>query len=187
MDNALIDVSIRTMVGNLPGIINENNKYITEEFDKIVNNNKYVLDVSSNNINGVNGSFRNLTVDGIAINSLSIKNYTEFNNKINDVKEGINITGFMDRTVSEMEIRDKNDNLVTINDLYKMKLFIKRGSITIPVNVGLQLSNSVYSYILYYDIHTLNGSSMSVKRKYVIINPDNSNKLVCSSSGEVSL
>lgn len=187
MDNALIDVSIRTMVGNLPGIINENNKYITEEFDKIVNNNKYVLDVSSNNIAGKNGVFTNLTVDGISINSLSIKNQTQFDNKIKDVRDGIDLTGLMDGTVSEKELVDNNGNHLTINDLYKLKLYVRKGSVTVPVQVGFKCSNNAYSYMLYYDVLDFTNSTKIVKRKYVFVDFNNSNKLVNTSTGEITL
>jgi hypothetical protein len=49
MKKNLIDVSVVTMIGNLPFIMNTNNKYVSEEFDLIrtPRDNKVILDVSA--------------------------------------------------------------------------------------------------------------------------------------------
>ena len=183
MDNALIDVSIRTMVGNLPGIINENNKYITEEFDKIVNNNKYVLDVSSNNINATNGIFRNLTVDGFSVNSLSIKNYADVDSKIS----GVDLTTFMNSAVNtELDMKNGSLNSINITDdnFYKFRFYIKSGSLFIPLQIGI---SSDSSYVLYYDQFTVSGSTAVVKRIFSTARFTTTTKLKKISKGEVTL
>ena len=58
MTNSLIDVSITTMIGNLPGIINKNNNSLKAEFDSLFYYSDasvkkaptLKVDVSSNNI-----------------------------------------------------------------------------------------------------------------------------------------
>lgn len=77
MTNKLIDVSITTMIGNLPGIINRNNNSLKAEFDSLFyygdasnNSNKAPtlrVDVSSNNISAQVGYFDNINIGGNTI------------------------------------------------------------------------------------------------------------------------
>lgn len=64
MHNSLIDVSVVTMIGNLPGIINRNNESIRKEFSDVLfsydennSNPKLIADVECNYVTAQTGSF----------------------------------------------------------------------------------------------------------------------------------
>lgn len=71
----LIDVSIRTMIGQLPNIMNTNNEAISSFIANNIYNaslNVAIADVSANNyVYAPNGTFRNLTIDTLTINDSS--------------------------------------------------------------------------------------------------------------------
>ena len=71
MHNSLIDVSVVTMIGNLPGIINRNNESIRKEFSDVLceydeqgSNPKLKIDVECNYVTAQTGSFQNLNFAG---------------------------------------------------------------------------------------------------------------------------
>lgn len=68
MKNELLDVSISTMVGNLPNIINYNNDAVSQEFDEIrvVTSDKPVViaDVSAPSVSSISAKFKTLELGG---------------------------------------------------------------------------------------------------------------------------
>lgn len=85
MKNDLINVTIKTMVGQLPKIITQNNEYIREEFDHIydsshdtlilphINTNYYQTNDSHGLIESWSGVFRNLTTEYIDVSAMQSK------------------------------------------------------------------------------------------------------------------
>ena len=75
MNNQLIDVSIKTMIGMLPEIINSNNKTIKDEFDSLIDSsgniikNVYIPD--NGVVNSYTGQFINTTTDILTVNDTS--------------------------------------------------------------------------------------------------------------------
>jgi hypothetical protein len=84
MKKNLIDVSVVTMIGNLPFIMNTNNKYVSEEFDLIrtPRDNKVILDVSAAQVTAYTGEFKNITV-----NNQELGLYVD--ERVNDLKQRI--------------------------------------------------------------------------------------------------
>ena len=73
MKNELIETSIKTKIGMLPEVMNKNNQYIKEEFGRIVSeNDKVILDVECANVKADYASFKNLSIDGTPLNSISL-------------------------------------------------------------------------------------------------------------------
>ena len=98
MKNKLIDVSIVTMIGNLPTILNRNNKYVSEEFDTIrTEDNKMVLDVSTASVTAGTGIFNNVNVTNV--NATQGK-FTDI--KVGDVPVGNKIQE-LERRISALE------------------------------------------------------------------------------------
>lgn len=80
MINTLVDVSINTMIGNLPGIMNYNNESVKNEFSALFNyveNGAPVLkaDVSSNIVNAYTGYFRNVNISGMVLDETFAEKY----------------------------------------------------------------------------------------------------------------
>ena len=77
MINKLIDVSVSTMIGNLPGIINRNNDAIEDELDALFyygEDSKKMqpalkVDVSSNSVAARTGYFWNINIGGNVIDA----------------------------------------------------------------------------------------------------------------------
>lgn len=92
MKNEFIDVSIATMVGNLPDIINRNFKYVSDEFDSIRKETnslpEIIVDVSSNNVYSVNGKFNTITIGTTQLTNDIIQNFnSSLNTMAADIKE----------------------------------------------------------------------------------------------------
>lgn len=87
--NKLIDVSIKTMIGNLPAIINKNNESISNEFEHIYhrdssNNRDYVvIDVSCLNVFSQSGTFNSLRIGSTVVNQSTIESLDPTINTIN--------------------------------------------------------------------------------------------------------
>lgn len=87
MTNKLLDASIKTMIGQLPSIINYNNDMIEREFDGIVDSSthKMKLDVQANNVNATTGSFSNLIVNNVQLDASTLEQYKVLYNEVNDI------------------------------------------------------------------------------------------------------
>lgn len=107
MHNSLIDVSVTTMIGNLPEIINRNNESIKKEFSDVLfsyddnnSNPKLKVDVECNYVTAQTGSFQNLNFNGQVLNSSIVQKYnaldvsvSEMESEIEDIKEYIGMNG----------------------------------------------------------------------------------------------
>ena len=82
----LIDISINTMIGNLPQMINKNNQYVCEEFDSIRTGNKMTLDVSCNNVAANNATFNNLRIGSTTFTASDLNGYKQINSSIISLK-----------------------------------------------------------------------------------------------------
>ena len=85
----LIDISINTMIGNLPQMMNKNNQYVCEEFDSIRTGNKMTLDVSCNNVAANNATFNNLRIGSTTFTASDLNGYKQINSSIISLKESI--------------------------------------------------------------------------------------------------
>jgi hypothetical protein len=91
MHNSLTDVSIVTMIGNLPEIINRNNKSVKDEFDYVFEyddngqNPKLKADVDSNSVTANTGYFQNLNFNGVVLNSSIAYNYNRIDASVADL------------------------------------------------------------------------------------------------------
>ena len=137
MHNKLIDVSIVTMIGNLPGIINKNNKMIGEEFSYVFlydeDNGKrprLTADVDCQSVTAQTGQFQNLTFRGVSLNPSVI---TEFNT--------------LDASVTDHEARITSLE-ETISGRYSNSLYVSSG-----VNESSQATRS--SSVSSYDVSRL--------------------------------
>ena len=95
MHNTLTDVSIVTMIGNLPEIINRNNQAVKDEFNYVFmyddngQNPKLTTDVNCNSVTAHTGYFQNLNFNGIVLNSSLAYNYNQINATIKDFETRI--------------------------------------------------------------------------------------------------
>lgn len=199
MTNNLIDASIKTMIGQLPSIINHNNEMIKKEFDSIVDSStqKMKLDVQSNSVKATTGNFTNLIVNNIQLDASTLEHYNILHNQLKDISEKVNGTetpmlysaSYVNEDADNMiqSSREINVNAlfefsnggktgisnVQINELYNKVLFREIEGIRIPVYIGLESEgNNVYC-ILYHDnvVSTWN----TIERIYVrLVNRDGS-------------
>lgn len=95
MINELIDVSISTMIGNLPDIINRNNDAIENEFAQVFTydsngkNPKLTVDVDANTVTAQTGSFRNLNFSGQVLNASFVQKYNQVDASLVDMSQKI--------------------------------------------------------------------------------------------------
>ena len=87
MNNTLLDVSINTMIGNLPGIMNHNNDMIEQEFSTLftyVQGGQPVLsvDVSNNTISSHTGYFRNINIGGKSLDASTVEHMSRIDASI---------------------------------------------------------------------------------------------------------
>ena len=87
MNNTLLDVSINTMIGNLPGIMNHNNDMIEQEFSTLftyVYGGQPVLsvDVSNNTISSHTGYFQNINIGGKNLKGSDVESISLFDTSI---------------------------------------------------------------------------------------------------------
>lgn len=109
MLNQLLDVSIKTMIGMLPDIINSNNEYITDAFDNIYDSSSNRLIKSLYNPNGNvivhSGEFQNVVTDNLIINDISTFN----NNTLKKVDHNVfanRLYNIVDDTISPVNSND---------------------------------------------------------------------------------
>ena len=95
MNNKLLDVSINTMIGNLPGIMNYNNDMIEQEFATmftyIPNGQTYLtIDVSNNTVRSQSGYFRNVTIGGKTLDGGTVEQLTNLNSSVGQLAVDLN-------------------------------------------------------------------------------------------------
>ena len=146
MHNSLIDVSVVTMIGNLPGIINRNNESINKEFSDVLfsydennANPKLKVDVECNYVTAQTGSFQNLNFNGQVLNSSIVQQFNvldvsvrEMQDEIEDIKEYIGMNGTMtygaSRSAANALSENNNSNVTygssqSIDDMLDMSGF----------------------------------------------------------------
>lgn len=95
MHNSLTDVSIVTMIGNLPEIMNRNNKAVRDEFNYVFTyddngqNPKLTADVNCNSVTAHTGYFQNLNFNGVVLNSSLAYNYNKIDATVKDLDERV--------------------------------------------------------------------------------------------------
>ena len=121
MIKELNDVSIRTMIGQLPDIINKNNNIIKENFDNIYDStlNKIIksVDTTQNNNDGnyvksQTGNFLNIICDNIVANKITVNDIT-----IDDDDEISNHDKLSNR------FKDLNGNNIIINNTNDLRKY----------------------------------------------------------------
>lgn len=95
MNNKLLDVSINTMIGNLPGIMNYNNDMIEQEFATMFtyfpNGQPYLtIDVSNNTVSSHAGYFRNITIGGKTLDGGTVEQLTNLNSSVGQLTVDLN-------------------------------------------------------------------------------------------------
>lgn len=95
MNNKLLDVSINTMIGNLPGIMNYNNDMIEQEFATMFtyfpNRQPYLtIDVSNNTVSSQSGYFRNVTIGGKTLDGGTVEQLTNLNSSVGQLAVDLN-------------------------------------------------------------------------------------------------
>jgi hypothetical protein len=94
MNNTLIDVSINTMIGNLPWIMNYNNDIVEKEFSDLF---MYVdgyapilkVDVSNNTVNCHTGYFRNVNIGGKVLDSAFVDKYVRIDASVQSLENRV--------------------------------------------------------------------------------------------------
>ncbi len=161
----ILDVSIKTMIGQLPYIINQNNKEIQDQFDNIYNSTENILiksidttkdttDDSSHYVKSFNGTFTNLQTDYIIINNQDSKNNI--------------ISGCDHNSLSNRYLNDKGENIED-NAIGDLKNYMHNGySIGVfKSSIGSLESKKLLTSLqeciddIYSEINNLKGSSIS--------------------------
>lgn len=207
MDNKLIDASIKTMIGQLPTIINHNNDMIENEFAVIMDptTRKMKLDVESNNVKATTGVFTNLVVNNVQIDSSSLEHYKSLRNDLNDVSARLNGTTPMTYGASyvneNVEVSSNNEldftsffqngdfskhviSNCSLNKLYNKSLYVRVGEIKIPLQLAPETLNNELCYVVFYDHMLTNWNN--IERIYVRIGDDKLNGSIVALSSPIS-
>ena len=180
MTNSLIDVSITTMIGILPGIINKNNNSLKAEFDSLFYYSDasvkkaptLKVDVSSNNISAQVGYFRNINIGGKTLDASVASKYVSLDASVRNLDarvtalESGNLYGSTQTQTRsygasapsggyDMTSFWKNRNAsldgVMVENLIFERPYCIRDGVVIPLYVGtIDIAGRVYSTV-YYD------------------------------------
>lgn len=207
MDNKLIDTSIRTMIGQLPTIINYNNDMIENEFALIMDpsTRKMKLDVESNNVKAITGMFTNLVVNNVQIDSSSLENYKSLRNDLNDVSARLSGASPMTYSASyvneDIAVQSSNEvdfslffqgtdftdhriTGITTGKLYGKTLYMTLNGIRIPLSIMPETFNNEQYVVVYYDHMMTNWNTM--ERTYVRLADDKENNSIIALSSPIS-
>ena len=205
MKNELIGTSIKTKIGMLPEVMNKNNQYITEEFGRIVSeNDKVILDVDCTNVTAHNASFKNLTIDGTPLNSISLQRYTTLDSSISEIRkvlESINLLaapaamtyGASDDVEYDMTSFFSTATKgiipnITVNELSSKKLYRMVESVKIPLQIGTILIGNEFKMVVYHDHIDVNKEGNKVvQRVFVALTDSKDGKNVLQSGSAESI
>lgn len=177
MINTLLDASIKTMIGQLPAIINYNNDMIEQEFDTIVDTStqKMKLDVQCDHVKSVTGQFTNLIVNNVQLDASSLEQYNVLYNQIQDISARISGVSYVSEAVYAAPVNEKktsvtyNDGIdmslffnetdfrkavitgLTLNDLFYQKPYVLVDGIRIPLQLTTEALNAGTGFVIYYD------------------------------------
>ena len=193
MTNSLIDVSITTMIGNLPGIINRNNDSLEAEFgslfyysDASVNKSPVLkVDVSSNNISAQVGYFRNINIGGRTIDASLADKYVQLDSSVrnldrrvtvleqsNNGSSRVSVYGYSSQHTGGYDMssfwNSRNAALegAMVENLIFERPYCIRDGVVVPLYVGtVEISGRTYSTVYYDHID----ESGNVLRLYVPI------------------
>ena len=208
MKNELIETSIKTKIGMLPEVMNKNNQYITEEFGRIVSeNDKVILDVECDTVTATTASFKNLKIDGTALNSISLQRYATLDSSISDIRkilESINLSDAPAEMTYGASASDGDAEYdmtsffstatkgivpnITVNELSSKKLYRMVENIKIPLQIGTILVGNEFKMVVYHDhIDINNEGNKVVMRVFVALTDSKDGKNVLQSCSVESI
>ena len=198
MHNNLIDVSIVTMIGNLPEILNRNNQAVKDEFDYVFTydtngeNPKLTADVNCNSVTAHTGYFQNLNFNGIVLNSSIAYKYNQIDSELKDIETRLSklenettVYGSQDtygavnenyvKGLEELDMSalfsvkgDRRVLGVSLDDIYKYPIYRQIEFHKIPLNIGTCQEGEKIVLMLYHEHVNMN----AVQRIYVPISYD---------------
>lgn len=208
MKNELIETSIKTKIGMLPEVMNKNNQYIKEEFGRIVSeNDKVILDVECDTVTATTASFKNLKIDGTALNSISLQRYATLDSSISDIRkilESINLSDAQAAMTYGASASDGDAEYdmtsffstatkgivpnITVNELSSKKLYRMVENIKIPLQIGTILVGNEFKMVVYHDhIDINNEGNKVVMRVFVALTDSKDGKNVLQSGSAESI
>ena len=208
MKNELIETSIKTKIGMLPEVMNKNNQYIKEEFGRIVSeNDKVILDVECDTVTATTASFKNLRIDGTALNSISLQRYATLDSSISDIRkilESINLSDAPAEMTYGASASDGDAEYdmtsffstatkgivpnITVNELSSKKLYRMVENIKIPLQIGTILVGNEFKMVVYHDhIDINNEGNKVVMRVFVALTDSKDGKNVLQSGSAESI
>ena len=206
MKNELIETSIKTKIGMLPEVMNKNNQYIKEEFGRIVSeNDKVILDVDCDSVKEKYASFKNLTIDGTALNSISLQRYATLDSSIAEIREvleSINLLAAPAAMTYGASDGDAEYDMtsffstatkgivpnITVNELSSKKLYRMVENIKIPLQIGTILVGNEFKMVVYHDhIDINNEGNKVVMRVFVALTDSKDGKNVLQSGSAESI
>lgn len=208
MKNELIETSIKTKIGMLPEVMNKNNQYIKEEFGRIVSeNDKVILDVECDTVTATTASFKNLKIDGTALNSISLQRYATLDSSISDIRkilESINLSDAPAAMTYGASASDGDAEYdmtsffstatkgivpnITVNELSSKKLYRMVENIKIPLQIGTILVGNEFKMVVYHDhIDINNEGNKVVMRVFVALTDSKDGKNVLQSGSAESI
>ena len=208
MKNELIETSIKTKIGMLPEVMNKNNQYIKEEFGRIVSeNDKVILDVECDTVTATTASFKNLRIDGTALNSISLQRYATLDSSISDIRkilESINLSDAPAEMTYGASASDGDAEYdmtsffstatkgivpnITVNELSSKKLYRMVENIKIPLQIGTILVGNEFKMVVYHDhIDINNEGNKVVMRVFVALTDSKDGKNVLQSCSVESI
>ena len=129
MINTLIDVSINTMIGNIPGIINYNNDAVENEFSGLFN---YIesgapvlkVDVSNNTVNAHTGFFRNINISGKVLDASFADKYYRLDSSVQSLDDRVTALEQQENTYSQSaRVYEAENPHISENASYDMTSF----------------------------------------------------------------
>ena len=206
MKNELIETSIKTKIGMLPEVMNKNNQYIKEEFGRIVSeNDKVILDVDCDSVTAQYASFKNLSIDGTPLNSISLQRYATLDSSIAEIREvleSINLLAAPAAMTYGASDGDAEYDMtsffstatkgivpnITVNELSSKKLYRMVENIKIPLQIGTILVGNEFKMVVYHDhIDRNNKGNKVVQRVFVALADSKDGKNVLQSGSAESI
>lgn len=207
MINNLLDASIKTMIGQLPAIMNYNNDMIEQEFDVIydASTKKVKLDVDTDHVKAVTGSFTNLIVNNVQIDGSTLEHYKVLSNKIDELTKNSTVNEQLYGTSYVNTVKEDNTSInevdfslffdetdyrksiihnVTLNDLYRLHIYRTVEGVKVPLTLSTELVNNKIEFIIHYD-HMLNVWN-SIERIMVRITNGSDNNSIIALTGPVT-
>ena len=208
MKNELIETSIKTKIGMLPEVMNKNNQYIKEEFGRIVSeNDKVILDVECDTVTATTASFKNLSIDGTPLNSISLQRYATLDSSIAEIREVLESINLSDTPAAMVYGASASDGdaeydmtsffstatkgivpNITVNELSSKKLYRMVENIKIPLQIGTILVGNEFKMVVYHDhIDINNEGNKVVMRVFVALTDSKDGKNVLQSGSAESI